>query len=636
MMRLEIPERVGCYRVLRQIAVCRDVGVFEARDEELNRNVTLHWMPDGTDSESRETFLNAARSLAAAHNRHLATVFEVVATDPAPYCVLESFSGGSLADWLTGFPPTIPQTLRIARELAEALVAAELLGLTPMMLQLDRVWLDRPRDGIVSGQPGPPVVKLRDFRAIETGSEETERREALYGLGAILHRMLSETETTRQPMQDDSLPPLRTLAPHAPAALVRCVEELLQAGSENGTAGLTLATAAARLASLERRAAIWRSPLTIAAATAGSIAVVAGLFWFGLRGTSQPRGASAILASDPSPEAGKQSVAKPDVAKLDVAKLDVAKLDVAKPDVAQPDVARSESTPPVASKPNVSTDAEAQPESPTTLPTALPTAPATAPLVLPTVLPTAQLVPAPPKFEPLAPGWREFVQSLSARQQLDAVLVELRRRNPAFGGEARDVHIVDDEIRGFHMPTDQLTDLTPVSVLTDLEWLTCPGTSHHSGALADLTPLSGLKLRTLRAGWTQIRDLRPLAGMPLKELKVGGCQVVDLSPLAGLPIERLEIWGNAIRDLSPLRELRNLRHLRIGHLSVRDLSPLSGLPIETLECEQVTTRNWSPLATLPLVSLRIDFDEALHGDLLRSISTLVEINGKPASELLSP
>ena len=88
--------------------------------------------------------------------------------------------------------------------------------------------------------------------------------------------------------------------------------------------------------------------------------------------------------------------------------------------------------------------------------------------------------------------------------------------------------------------------------------------------------------------------------------------------------------------MSPLRELRNLRHLRIGHLSVRDLSPLSGLPIETLECEQVTTRNWSPLATLPLVSLRIDFDEALHCDLLRSISTLVEINGKPASELLSP
>ncbi len=586
-------EQLGNFRILSEIR--RDAGVrlFEAQDESLNRTVVLHWLlEDATDAE-RQAFLNAVRALGAADCEHLPTVFEIADDRADPYCVLECFHSGSLGEWLTGFPPSIADTLQVGRQLLDALLAAESIGLTPLSLDAGSVWLERPRDGVVNGQPGKLVVKLRDFRPIEPGSNEAARRAALCGLGAILHRMLSGTELIVSSTADTGPPPLSTLAPQAPPVLIRFVEELLTLGGEDhenqqtdrspgGTR--TLSTVATRLARIERSIR-WRKTSRVAGAVLAGGAIVLATGFQMFRASDVPARREIPTTRGHDADRFVQPV---------------------------------ESLPATA------------------LPIAAPTAPGSSqenpPEKNPPVLPTVPEVDA--KFEPLPPGWTEFVRSLPAQQQMSAVIVELRRRNPDFDGTVRDVNLSNDQVLGFVMPTDSIIDISPVSVLTDLEWLACPGRTSRSGKLQDLKPLSGLRLTILRVGWTQIRDLTPLSGMPLKELQIGGTQVTDLSPLAGMPIEQLAIWGNNIRDLSPLAELRKLKTLRMSHLPVRDLSPLSGLSLQTLDCQHVFPRDWSPLATLPLVSLKLDYVAAEHRDLLRSIQTLEEINGQPTAEVL--
>lgn len=573
------PHQLSNFRILREIHVDSDVRVFAAHDESLNRPVVLYWLPDDATDAGRKVFLDAVRALGAAGCEHLPAVFEIADNRADPYCVLECFNSGSLDKWLMGFPPSIADSVQVGRQLADALRIAESIGLAPVSLDADSVWLERPRDGVVGRQAKPPVVKLRDFRALDPGSEDAVRQQTLRGLGVILLRLLSHSGTGCSPIDDDPLPPLTALASHVPASLVQLVEELLRVDSGQSSEHLTLAAAADRLAAIERRESRRRTQWPATASIVAAAGVLCGLLglWFGFHEGTHPQPGTELSSKVPTP------------------------------------VARDKGGPvPVMTQPLAVTSSAVSSESASAFEPRL----------------------SAYRTEPLAAGWLEIVQSLPAQQQLDAVVIELRRRNLEWDGSLRNVSIKDDRVLGFLMTTDHVGDIAPLAALADLEWLAVPGRSSHSGKVRDLSPLAGLRLRTLRAGWTQVRDLSPLAGMPLKELKIGGTQVIDLTPLAGMEIEQLEIWGNNIQDLSPLAGLPRLKILRIGYLPVRDLSPLTGLPLEMLDCEKVFPLDWSPLASLPLVSVRLDYAPDTHLEILRSIRTLREINGQPAAEVL--
>ena len=131
-----------------------------------------------------------------------------------------------------------------------------------------------------------------------------------------------------------------------------------------------------------------------------------------------------------------------------------------------------------------------------------------------------------------------------------------------------------------------VTDLSPLSELTELQTLEVPGYWENVGI--DLTPLSGLtSLRILRTG-SNVTDLSPLSGLTeLRELDLtyGGYSSSDskeydsLAPLANLTnLASLTIRNLKVSDLSPLSGLIKLRSLTIHNAaSIRDLSPLAGL-----------------------------------------------------------
>jgi len=114
-----------------------------------------------------------------------------------------------------------------------------------------------------------------------------------------------------------------------------------------------------------------------------------------------------------------------------------------------------------------------------------------------------------------------------------------------------------DALKAIATP-DDVTDLTPLAALTNLEWLDlmfCP-------KLYDLSPLAGLS----KLVW----------------LKVAKCEALtDLTPLARLTNLRVLNLRNcpAVTDLSPLSELADLVHLDLsGCEGVTDLGHLKGHP----------------------------------------------------------
>ncbi len=123
--------------------------------------------------------------------------------------------------------------------------------------------------------------------------------------------------------------------------------------------------------------------------------------------------------------------------------------------------------------------------------------------------------------------------------------------------------------------SEQVTDLSPLSGLTQLQELSLDGTK-----VSDLSPLRGLtQLQQLSLNGTDVADLRPLEALTkLRILYVGASLVLDLTPLERLTqLEKLSLFQTKVKDLAPLKSLARLESLALGRTEVSDLTPLGGL-----------------------------------------------------------
>jgi hypothetical protein len=166
---------------------------------------------------------------------------------------------------------------------------------------------------------------------------------------------------------------------------------------------------------------------------------------------------------------------------------------------------------------------------------------------------------------------------------------KLQELNPGFDG--KETHAIENgAVTKLSFATNNVVDISPVRALAGLKELMCPGEGHRgAGRLSDLSPLQGMSLTHFSCWATQVSDLTPLRGTSLDNLNRSQTEVSDLSPLAGMPL-----WELAINDTK-----------------VTDLSPLKNTSVARLLCTFVLERD---------------------AEILRSITSLETINGKPAAE----
>lgn len=120
-------------------------------------------------------------------------------------------------------------------------------------------------------------------------------------------------------------------------------------------------------------------------------------------------------------------------------------------------------------------------------------------------------------------------------------------------------------------------------------------------------------------------------------------------------VTELEFPTIAITDISPVRALLGLKKFvcrtnkptsrgaaesshsgtpLFGRGLLFDLSPLNALQLTLLDCSHTTVKELSPVSNMPIEELYCDIPNWFNTDILRSIKTLKQINGKPASEFL--
>jgi serine/threonine protein kinase/Leucine-rich repeat (LRR) protein len=292
-------------------------------------------------------------------------------------------------------------------------------------------------------------------------------------------------------------------------------------------------------------------------------------------------------------------------------------------------------------------------------------------------------------------AWVQTVAALPAVAQVHAVAARLKELNPGFDGEVTPT-IAGDVVTGLKFSADQVTDLSPVRALSNLTALTCCGSASRQGKLEDLSPLKGLRLTaliftdtqvfdlsplegmpltTLHCGMTAVSDLSPLAGMPLIEfdcsfskvsdlsplrgmrlerlgveqlpikdlsplegmpislLSISGTQAANLAPLKGMPLDNFNLGSTQVSDLTPLKDMTTLRRLNFDSTPVSDLSALKGLPLQVVAVSGTKATDLSPLEGMPLEAITFDYSaERGDAELLRSLKTLQQINGKPVAE----
>src|SRR5207249_1626886 len=105
--------------------------VYRAHDTNLGRDVAIKVLPDVFTADAGRVgrFEREARVLASLNHPHIAQIYGLE-TSPSPFIVMELVSGETLADRLAGARPiSLPESLRIARQIADALDAAHERGI---------------------------------------------------------------------------------------------------------------------------------------------------------------------------------------------------------------------------------------------------------------------------------------------------------------------------------------------------------------------------------------------------------------------------------------------------------------------------------------------------------------------------
>ncbi len=104
--------------------------VYRARDTKLGRDVALKVLPEthGQDPSRVSRFEREARLLASVNHPGIAAIYGAEEDGDQRYLILELVPGKTLADYMHG-PLSVAETLRIGRQIAEALEAAHERGI---------------------------------------------------------------------------------------------------------------------------------------------------------------------------------------------------------------------------------------------------------------------------------------------------------------------------------------------------------------------------------------------------------------------------------------------------------------------------------------------------------------------------
>jgi TolB-like protein/Flp pilus assembly protein TadD len=129
-MPLEPGVRLGPYEIVGSLGAGGMGEVYRARDPRLDRQVAIKLLPAGmtADTQARERLRREAMAVAALDHPYICKIFEIGEAGDDLFLVMEYIAGTTLHDRLLEGRMPLQEAIRVAGEIAEALLEAHAVG----------------------------------------------------------------------------------------------------------------------------------------------------------------------------------------------------------------------------------------------------------------------------------------------------------------------------------------------------------------------------------------------------------------------------------------------------------------------------------------------------------------------------
>ena len=168
--RLQPGTALGPYRVDALIGAGGMGEVYRARDTKLNRDIALKVLPESLthDSDRLARLAREANVLASLNHPNIAAIYGFEDGGDVHALVLELVEGPTLADRIARGPMALPEAIPIARQIADALVAAHEHGVIHRDLKPANIKV-RDDDGTVKVLDFGLAKPVQDARSLQSG-----------------------------------------------------------------------------------------------------------------------------------------------------------------------------------------------------------------------------------------------------------------------------------------------------------------------------------------------------------------------------------------------------------------------------------------------------------------------------------
>ena len=282
-----IGSTLGHYEITGRLGQGGMGEVWEARDTRLGRSVAIKILPDALarDHEASERFDREARAIAALSHPHICALFDVGVTGTTRYFVMERIEGRTLGERMQQQPFSVPDALRFAAQIAQALAAAHAKhivhrDLKPGNVMIAGDWIKVLDFGLAKITRPPESVAIDATTQLATSphvvlgtapymspeqarGEPVDHRTDLWSFGVLLYEMVmgkrlfqaaTPAEIVAAILKDRV--DLAVLPPEVPPAVRGLLARLLERDREHRPATMTevaavLASAASGVSSAE-------------------------------------------------------------------------------------------------------------------------------------------------------------------------------------------------------------------------------------------------------------------------------------------------------------------------------------------------------------------------------------------------
>jgi Tol biopolymer transport system component/aminoglycoside phosphotransferase (APT) family kinase protein len=230
---------IGRYRLVEPLGAGGMGVVFKAIDTTLGRPVALKFLPDELekDQSAIARFTREARAASALNHPHICSIYEIGEAGGAHFIAMEYVDGQPLSSAIAARALDLPQAVRIALEVAEALAKAHEAGIVHRDVKPANILL--AKDGYAKlvdfgiaklREPEDDDARTKTTLATGTGlivgttaymspeqarGEAVDRRADIFSLGLVLFEMLTRQRSLS----------LRLLSPYASPQLAAIIEK---------------------------------------------------------------------------------------------------------------------------------------------------------------------------------------------------------------------------------------------------------------------------------------------------------------------------------------------------------------------------------------------------------------------------